>query len=76
MHASPAGEADDGHHAAGAGVFESLTVRGTLRALCAVQKPFQEAARAATQGSIDSLDLVAETGRRVGSLRGDSDGAS
>src|SRR5216684_235723 len=53
-----------------AGVFESLTVREHFELFARLKNLSKAEARAATREVIDSLDLVAETGRRVGSLSG------
>src|SRR2546422_9202605 len=53
-----------------AGVFESLTVREHFELFARFKNLSRAEARAATREVIDSLDLVAETVRRVGSLSG------
>jgi daunorubicin/doxorubicin transport system ATP-binding protein len=53
-----------------AGVFESLTVREHFELFGRLKSLSKAEARAATQEVIRALDLVAETGKRVGSLSG------
>ena len=53
-----------------AGVFESLTVREHFELFARLKSLSKTAARAATREVISALGLVAETGKRVGSLSG------
>jgi len=53
-----------------AGVFESLTVREHFELFARLKNLSKAAARAATRKVISALGLVAETGKRVGSLSG------
>jgi ABC-2 type transport system ATP-binding protein len=53
-----------------AGVFESLTVREHFELFARLKNLSKHEARAATREVISALGLVAETGKRVGSLSG------